>query len=172
MTTCPAAEILLIEDNPRDAELALRALRSGHPTTAVIWLKDGAEALAWFFGTDTAAAPPRSPPAVVLLDLKLPKVDGLEVLRQLKAHARTQLIPVVMLTSSREELDLVQSYRLGANSFLVKAMEFDKFEATLTLVARYWLQLNQTPAASEPRPPGPTHAPGAKPDAARPRHPI
>jgi two-component system, response regulator len=159
MTTSPGAEILLIEDNPRDAELALRALQSGHPTASVIWLKDGAEALAWFFGTDTAAAPTRSQPAVILLDLKLPKVDGLEVLRQLKSHERTQLIPVVMLTSSREELDLERSYRLGANSFLVKAMEFDKFEEALTLVGRYWLRLNQTPA-----PPGPSTAgPGQRP---------
>ncbi len=148
MTTPSGLEILLVEDNPRDAELALRALQSGHPTINITWLQDGAEALAWFFGTDAAAAPVRHHPAVVLLDLKLPKVDGLEVLRRLKEDKRTQLIPVVMLTSSREESDLVRSYQLGANSFIVKPVDCDNFESALTQLGLYWLRFNQTPAVT------------------------
>ena len=148
MTTPSGMEILLVEDNPRDAELALRALQSSHPTTHITWLHDGAEALAWFFVTDAAAVPARSYPAVILLDLKLPKVDGLEVLRRLKGDARTQVIPVVMLTSSREESDLVRIYRLGANSFIVKPVDCDNFEAVLKQLGLYWLQFNQMPAVN------------------------
>lgn len=156
MTTHQGMEILLVEDNPRDAELALRALEASHPTTRVTWLKDGAEALACFFGADGAPVPARSFPTVILLDLKLPKVDGLEVLRQIKSDPRTQVIPVVMLTSSREESDLVRSYRLGANSFIVKPVDCDKYEEALTQLGLYWLRFNQTPAvapalAGEPR---------------------
>lgn len=146
MTTQQVMEILLVEDNPRDAELALRSLQSSHPNTLVTWLQDGAEALAWFFGTDGTPAPVRSHPTVILLDLKLPKVDGLEVLRQLKGDERTQVIPVVMLTSSREESDLVRSYRLGANSFIVKPVDCDNYETALTQLGLYWLRFNQTPA--------------------------
>ena len=148
MTTHQVMEILLVEDNPRDAELALRALQSGHPNTRVTWLQDGAEALAWFFGTDGSPAPVRTYPTVVLLDLKLPKVDGLEVLRQIKSDDRTQVIPVVMLTSSREESDLVRSYRLGANSFIVKPVDCDNYEAAMTQLGLYWLRFNQMPAAA------------------------
>jgi CheY-like chemotaxis protein len=139
-------EILLVEDNPRDAELALRALKASHLANHVVWVKDGAEALELLLGTGGGCPAPR--PRVVLLDLKLPKVDGLEVLRRLKGDARTQVIPVVMLTSSREESDLVRSYRLGANSFIVKPVDCDNFEAVLKQLGLYWLQFNQMPAVN------------------------
>lgn len=136
-------EILLVEDNPRDAELALRALKASHLANHVVWVKDGAEALELLLGTDGGCPAPR--PRVVLLDLKLPKVDGLEVLRQLKATASTRAIPVVLLTSSREERDVVQAYDLGANSYIVKPVGFDSFSEVVSQLGLYWLLLNQPP---------------------------
>lgn len=146
-------EILLVEDNPRDAELALRALRQRNLANHVVWVKDGAEALEFLFGTgayagQTLAAPPR----VILLDLKLPKVDGLEVLRQIKSDERTRLIPVVVLTSSREERDIVRSYDLGVNSYIVKPVEFDNFAEAVAHLGLYWLLLNQPPDPLVPLP--------------------
>jgi len=139
-------EILLVEDNPRDAELTLRALKKRHLANHLVWVKDGAEALDYIFGAGTNAGPtPNHTPRVILLDLKLPKVDGLEVLRRLKGDDRTKSIPVVVLTSSREERDVVESYRLGVNSYIVKPVDFDKFAEAVVELGLYWLLLNQPP---------------------------
>lgn len=134
----PSAEILLVEDNPSDAELALRALRTRNLADRVHHVSDGVEALAFL------AASPR--PKVVLLDLKLPKVDGLEVLQRLKSDERTRTLPVVVLTSSREERDVRESYERGANSYIVKPVDFEAFVAAVLNSASYWLHLNQSPA--------------------------
>jgi len=139
-------DILLVEDNPRDAELTMRALKKRNLANHVVWVKDGAEALDYLFGVSTGAPPARThTPKVILLDLKLPKVDGLEVLRRLKGEDRTKVIPVVVLTSSREEQDIVQSYRLGVNSFIVKPVDFEKFSDAVAQLGMYWLLLNQPP---------------------------
>ena len=141
-------EILLAEDNPRDAELALRALKQRHLANHVVWVKDGAEALDYIFGAGADAQQAIDhAPKVILLDLKLPKVDGLEVLRRLKGDARTNVIPVVVLISSREEQDIVQSYRLGVNSYIVKPVGFENFSETVAQLGLYWLLLNQPPAS-------------------------
>lgn len=140
-------EILLVEDNAQDGELALRTLQKNRLASRIHWAKDGAEALDCFFGpgADGTLARPATP-KVILLDLKLPKVDGLEVLRRLKSDPRTQAIPVVVLTSSREESDLVASYLLGVNSYIVKPVSFDKFSEAVTHLGQYWLHLNERPA--------------------------
>ncbi|MEO8053770.1 MAG: response regulator [Acidobacteriota bacterium] len=136
--------ILLVEDNPSDAELTLRALKKARVANDVHVVRDGAEALEVLFaeGADAGRAG-FALPRVVLLDLKLPKVDGLEVLRRVKADERTKLIPVVVLTSSREESDLVASYHLGANSYIVKPVDSDKFFEAVHQVGLYWLLLNE-----------------------------
>ena len=140
-------EILLVEDNPRDAELALRALKKRHLANHLVWVKDGAEALDYIFGMSADAPQAINPvPKVILLDLKLPKVDGLEVLRRLKGDERTKHIPVVVLTSSREEQDIVQSYRLGVNGYIVKPVDFENFSEAVAQLGLYWLLLNQPPA--------------------------
>lgn len=151
MTTESEMDILLVEDNPRDAELASRALQNCIPSARIGLFRDGAEVLSWFFDSEGAPMPSRGHPAVVLLDIKLPKVDGLEVLRKLKEDTSTQLIPVVMLTSSREESDLARSYMLGANSFIVKPVDCDKYAEALTQIGFYWLRFNQTPAVPNPK---------------------
>jgi len=139
-------EILLVEDNPRDAELTMRALKKRHLTNKLIWVKDGAEALAFLFGTGTPDGQAACHhPKVILLDLKLPKIDGLEVLRQFKANATSRTIPVVVLTSSREEQDVVRSYQLGVNSYIVKPVNFDNFSEAVAQLGMYWLLLNQAP---------------------------
>jgi two-component system, response regulator len=139
-------EILLVEDNPHDAELTLRALKKRNMANHVMWVKDGAEALDCLFGPSADAGPtPNHTPKVILLDLKLPKVDGLEVLRRLKGDARTKNIPVVVLTSSREEQDIVKSYQLGVNSYIVKPVEFESFSEAVAQLGLYWLLLNQPP---------------------------
>ena len=139
-------DILLVEDNPRDAELTIRALKKRNLANNVVWVKDGEEALAYLFGANTGAPPAHThTPKVILLDLKLPKVDGREVLRRLKGDVRTRVIPVVVLTSSREEQDIVESYRLGVNSFIVKPVEFENFSETVAQLGMYWLLLNQPP---------------------------
>ena len=141
-------DILLVEDNPRDAELTLRALKKRNLANHVVWAKDGAEALDYLFGGSTDSPPALAhTPKVILLDLKLPKVDGVEVLRRLKGEERTKVIPVVVLTSSREEQDIVESYRLGVNSFIVKPVEFDNFSEVVAQLGMYWLLLNQPPAS-------------------------
>ncbi|MCM3877265.1 MAG: response regulator [Thermoanaerobaculia bacterium] len=137
-------DILLVEDNPNDAELALRALKKARVANDVHVARDGAEALEFLFGEGAYAGRARSaPPRVVLLDLKLPKVDGLEVLRRVKTDERTKLIPVVVLTSSREESDLVASYHLGANSYIVKPVDSEKFFEAVHEIGLYWLLLNE-----------------------------
>lgn len=146
MTSEVEVEILLIEDNPRDAELALRALKKRHLANHVAWVKDGAAALEYLFGSDAGEGQRITCcPKVILLDLKLPKVDGLEVLRRLKGDPRTRNIPVVVLTSSREERDVVESYQLGVNSYVVKPVEFDNFSEAVSQLGLYWLLLNQSP---------------------------
>lgn len=132
-------EILLIEDNANDAELTLRALKQRKLANQVFVCRDGAEALDFFA---QGAGPV---PKVVLLDLKLPKVDGLEVLRRLKGDNRTKAIPVVVLTSSREEPDIERAYELGANSYIVKPVDFDAFARAVSDVGLYWLLLNHPP---------------------------
>jgi two-component system, response regulator len=140
-------EILLVEDNDEDAELAVRALRKHRLANKVLVLKDGAAALDFLFSEgEHAGRDPLPRPRVILLDLKLPKVDGLEVLRRLKSDERTRHLPVVMMTSSRQESDLVASYRLGVNSYIVKPVEFEDFLRAVADVGLYWMLLNRPPA--------------------------
>lgn len=144
-------EILLVEDNEDDIELTLHALRKENLANHIHIARDGGEALEFLF-CDGAFAD-RSldcPPKLVLLDLKLPKVDGMEVLRRLKGNPRTKTIPVVILTSSREERDLVDGYGLGANSYIQKPVDFDQFRETVKNAGLYWLVINQLPTANRP----------------------
>lgn len=143
-----AFEILIVEDNPLDLEMTLRGLRKANVANRIEVARDGAEALEFLF-CEGAYAHRRfeDAPRLVLLDLKLPKVDGLEVLARLKADPRTRAIPVVMLTSSKEQSDLVESYQLGVNSYIVKPVDFDNFVAAARELGTYWLLLNQAPAA-------------------------
>jgi two-component system response regulator len=139
-------DVLLVEDNARDAELTIRALRRNNFANKIITVRDGQEALDWLSATGAYASRNlEQKPSVVLLDLKLPKVDGLEVLRAIRADARTKLIPVVMLTSSREERDILESYKLGANSYIVKPVEFDNFSAAVSEAGHYWVLVNERP---------------------------
>lgn len=135
-------EILLVEDDPADLELTLHALRSEKLCNRVCVARDGEEALEFLFAPGNAH---RTMPRLVLLDLKLPKVDGMEVLRRMKNSPHTHDVPVVILTSSREERDLVESYRLGSNSYIQKPVDFDQFRATVKQVGMYWLVVNQPP---------------------------
>ena len=139
-------EILLVEDNPNDVELTIRALKKHNLANSVQLARDGVEALDYIFGTgEYAGRDVEDKPRVILLDLKLPRVDGLEVLRQVKADQRTRSIPVVVLTSSREERDMVESYELGANSYISKPVDFDKFVDSVKELGFYWLLLNRQP---------------------------
>lgn len=139
-------EILLVEDNPNDVELTLRAFKKHNLTNRIQICRDGAEALDYMFGEgEFAGRNVENAPRVVLLDLKLPKVNGLEVLQRIKADPRTQKVPVVVLTSSKEERDLVDSYRLGVNSYIVKPVNFEQFTEAVQKVGLYWLLLNQSP---------------------------
>ncbi len=141
-----AVEILLVEDNPSDAELALRALKKHNLANSVRWVKDGAEALDYIFARGTYSERRlEDRPKIILLDLKLPKIDGLEVLKQVRSDARTMTIPVVVLTSSREERDVVESYKLGVNSYIVKPVDFDKFVKTVSDIGYYWVVVNIPP---------------------------
>ncbi len=144
------SEILLVEDNPYDAELALRALHKRHLANRVVHVKDGKEALDFLFGTGPYAGRDSSQhPKVMLLDLKLPKLDGLEVLRAVKSNDLTKHIPVVVLTSSNQQRDLVECYDLGVNGYVVKPLEFDNFSAAVAELGCYWVLLNQRPDALE-----------------------
>lgn len=146
MTENSAVEILLVEDNPRDLDLTLRALKKHNLANHVQVARDGAEALDYLFGAGAFAGRDVSDrPRVVLLDLKLPKVDGLEVLRRIRQDERTRLIPVVVLTSSQEDRDIIESYRLGVNSYITKPMDFDKFLDCVKHLGMYWLLLNHAP---------------------------
>ena len=138
-------DILLVEDNPNDAELAIRALRKGNLANHITWVKDGAEALEFIFRSGAYAERPDQNPKLILLDLKLPKVDGIEVLKRIKADERTRVIPVVMVTSSAEGRDVVESYKLGVNSYIVKPVEFEQFSETMTKAGYYWMLMNKTP---------------------------
>jgi two-component system response regulator len=143
-------DILLVEDSPDDAELALYALRRENLANNILVARDGEEALEFIFCSGAFA--PRSfdrPPKLILLDLKLPKVDGMEVLNRLKSDARTKTIPVVIMTSSKEDRDLVQGYGLGANSYIQKPVDFDQFRETVKQVGLYWLVTNQPPVSDE-----------------------
>lgn len=137
-------ELLLVEDNPQDLELTMRALRKANLANHIHIARDGAEALDFLLGEGAYAARKlMHAPKAILLDLKLPKVDGLEVLRQIKRHERTKAIPVVVLTSSKEQRDLVESYRLGVNSYIVKPVNFEGFAEAVRHLGFYWLLLNQ-----------------------------
>lgn len=142
----PGQVILLVEDNPDDETLTLRALKKNHIHNEVVVAHHGLEALDYLFGTGRFAGRDMTiMPVVVLLDIKLPKIDGLEVLRRMRAHPHTQLIPVVVLTSSNEEQDVVTSYQLGANSFIRKPVIFSDFIETVGQLGLYWLLHNETP---------------------------
>lgn len=136
--------ILLVEDNPDDMALTLRAFKKNNMTNEIVVVKDGAEALDYLFASGKYSdRDPRVMPALILLDLKLPKIDGLEVLRRLRADERTQLLPVVILTSSREEQDLIAGYKLGANSYVRKPVDFNQFTEAIRQLGLYWLVLNE-----------------------------
>ena len=138
-------EILLVEDNLNDAELSLYALKKFKIANSIYHARDGEEALTYLFAESADGKGEVRTPRLILLDLKLPKVDGLEVLRKLKSDSRTQFIPVVILTSSREERDIVESYNLGVNSYIVKPIDFEQFTEAVRNVGLYWLLLNQSP---------------------------
>jgi len=146
MTNMADSEILLVEDNPTDAELTIRALKKQNLANKLVWVKDGKQALDFVFGTGAfAERDVMLPPRIILLDLRLPKVDGLEVLQKIKADERTRLIPVVVLSSSTQDKDIVESYRLGVNSYVSKPVQFEEFIKTVSELGLYWLLINKPP---------------------------
>ena len=148
--TVKEVEILLVEDNPTDAELAIRALKKSNLANKLVWVKDGAEALDFIFaGGAYSGRQMADGPKVILLDLRLPKVDGMEVLRRVKGDERTRAIPVVVLTSSKEDRDVAESYKLGVNSYISKPVEFDAFAKTVSELGMYWLLVNHPPVAAK-----------------------
>ena len=138
-------EILLVEDNPSDAELTSRGLQKDGMSNRLYHVKDGAEAINFIFGEGEFAGSEINLPKLILLDLKMPKVNGLEVLRKVREDERTKMIPIVILTSSKEARDISEAYKLGANSFIEKPLEFDKYMATVSELANYWMVLNLPP---------------------------
>jgi CheY-like chemotaxis protein len=139
-------EVLLIEDSPTDAELCTRALKKHKLANDLVWVKDGAEALDFLFARGSYSGRDMMyPPKLVLLDLRLPKVDGLEVLRQVRADERLKTLPVVILSSSKEDRDIAESYRLGANSYVSKPVEFQEFADAVVKLGLYWLLINRPP---------------------------
>ena len=138
-------EILLAEDNAIDAEMTLRALQKHHLANKVHWVRDGAEALDYLFASGAYAGRDISLPKLVLLDIKMPKVDGIDVLKRLRGDDRTRLIPVVVMTSSTQDKDIIESYRLGVNSYVVKPLQFGAFAETIGSVGFYWVLTNRTP---------------------------
>ncbi len=135
-----AVEILLVEDNPDDAGLTIRALKKYNLANHLLHLQDGEEALNFIFGEKMTSLP-----KIILLDLKMPKVDGIEVLRKIKSDEKKKVIPVVVLTSSKEDRDIVESYKLGVNAYIVKPVDFDKFVKAISEIGFFWLLLNQPP---------------------------
>ncbi len=142
-----ALDILLVEDNATDAELCIRALKKHGLANDILWVKDGAEALDFVFRTGEYAEVPNGVrPKVILLDLRLPKVSGIEVLRKLKADEHARLIPIAVLTSSKEDEDLEECYRLGVNSYIPKPVEFEQFMDTIATLGMYWMVINKLPS--------------------------
>ena len=139
-------EILYAEDNPTDAELTLRTLKAKHIANHIVWVKDGAEALDFLHCREAYAGRTNGMPKLILLDLKMPRMDGIDVLKELKTDERMKTIPVVIMTSSSEETDLVRSYQIGVNSFVVKPVDFDKFADMVEEIGLYWMISNKTPA--------------------------
>lgn len=133
-------EILLVEDNPDDAELTIRALKKHNLANNLLHLQDGEEALNFIFSPQTGSLP-----KIILLDIKMPKVDGIEVLRKIKSDEHRKIIPVVVLTSSKEERDIIETYKLGVNAYIVKPVEFEKFVNAVSEIGFFWLILNQPP---------------------------
>jgi len=146
MTDLQPVEILLAEDNETDAELAIRALTKSKVANRVVWVKDGEEALDYMFRRGDYAGRKGGDPRLVLLDLKMPKVDGAQVLAELKRDARTRSIPVVVMTSSKEERDLEETYRNGVNSYVVKPLDFDQFVEVVAKIGLYWVVVNKVVA--------------------------
>ncbi|HXA15088.1 MAG TPA: response regulator [Opitutaceae bacterium] len=150
MNETNTVELLLVEDNPEDLELALRALRTAKLSNHIQVARDGAEALEFIFCEGPYAARKIADgPKVILLDLKLPKIDGLEVLKRIKGDVRTKMIPVVVLTSSKEQSDVIESYQLGVNSYIVKPVNFEQFTEAVRNLGLYWLLHNQPPKMNE-----------------------
>lgn len=143
-------DILRVEDNPNDAELALHALKKNNLANRVEWVKDGEAALDFLFHRNAYADRPNTLPRVVLLDLRLPKVDGIEVLRQLRGNPVTRELPVVVLTSSKEERDVIDTYKLGVNSYVAKPVAFDEFARTVADLGMYWVLVNRVPPEIRP----------------------
>ena len=138
-------EIILVDDNPNDAELAIRALKKHNMANKMVHLKDGAEALEFIFGKNNSAETLIVQPKLILLDIKMPKVDGIEVLRKLKSDPRTKKIPVVVMTSSQEGKDMVESYNLGVNAYVVKPLDFHEFVNTVREIGLFWILINKIP---------------------------
>lgn len=134
-----AAEILLVEDNPHDAELAIRALKKNNLANNLVHLEDGQEALDYLFDEGNEL------PKLILMDVKMPRVDGIEVLRKLKSDEKRRIIPIVMLTSSKEDKDIIDAYNFGVNAYIVKPVDFDQFVKAVTQLGFFWLILNQPP---------------------------
>lgn len=143
-------DILLVEDNSSDAELALRSLKKHNLANRVVWVKDGEEALDYLFHRGQYAGSANTLPRVVLLDLRLPKVDGIEVLKQIRAAEETRELPVVVLTSSKEERDVMDTYKLGVNSFVAKPVAFDEFSHVVAELGMYWVLVNRVPPDIRP----------------------
>jgi two-component system, response regulator len=140
-----AVEILLVEDTATDAEMTMRALKKRGLANDIVWVKDGSEALVFLFRAGEFSGRDDRQPKLVLLDVKMPKVDGLDVLRRMMEDEALRMIPVVMLTSSAEERDIVDSYRFGANSYVVKPMDLDEFDRVVSEMGLYWMLVNKTP---------------------------